>query len=323
MDDQIKLNYSVTNLIKYKSYARKNIGFLYAIQHGAKIIYETDDDNSPTKTEIGFDKQSELTYFVYHSDKNNHVMNPYAHFGQSSVWPRGYPLDKIGVLNTYAYRQCKGNRALVQQGVVNGDPDVDAIFRLTRKNSRDDLKVYFDPKAKPIMLPKGIMAPYNSQNTLHLYDSFWGLVLPQTVAFRVCDIWRGYWAQRLVWEVGGYLTFFPPNAFTVRNAHSYLDDFIDERELYHLSSKLTRFLVQWKPSKTHFFDIILELSIAMAREGFWKKEDITLVKFWLIDLIRLGYKVPEVKAGHIACDSKVEIIKPTEMNSSYLYLNHP
>lgn len=49
VEQQLKLNYRVTRLLKLNSYARKTIGFLYAIQHGAKIIYETDDDNSPTK----------------------------------------------------------------------------------------------------------------------------------------------------------------------------------------------------------------------------------------------------------------------------------
>merc|ERR1740124_1116257 len=34
VDDQLKLGYKVTDLIKFRSYARKNIGFLYAIEHG-------------------------------------------------------------------------------------------------------------------------------------------------------------------------------------------------------------------------------------------------------------------------------------------------
>lgn len=313
------MKYKVTDLIKFRSYARKNIGFLYAVEHGAKIIYETDDDNSPTKKEIGFDQGLALTYLQYEPEKSNRVMNPYAHFGQSTIWPRGYPLDKIGVKNTFKYRQCAGKRAYVQQGVVDGDPDVDAIYRLTRKNADKDLIVYFDKTSKPVLLPRGVMSPYNSQNTLHIYDAFWGLVLPQTVAFRVCDIWRGYWAQRLLWELGGSLTFFPPNAFTYRNAHSFLDDFIDERELYHLSSKLTKFLVDWKPTKTQFFDVVIELSIAMATEGFWKWDDVELVKLWLTDLISLGYKMPTLNT-HEPCHGKIEFILPKEQNTSNLNL---
>ena len=195
---QESLGYKSTKLLKYKSYTRKNIGYLYAIQHGAKIIYETDDDNSPTNGKIEFDQNSNKEYLVYDSVKSN-VVNPYAHFGQSTIWPRGYPLDRIGDPPPTSYRKCKNSKASIQQGVVDGDPDVDAIFRLTRKDAGVDLRVQFDKSASPVLLPRGIIAPYNTQNTLHLYDAFWGLLIPQTVAFRVCDIWRGYWAQRLMW----------------------------------------------------------------------------------------------------------------------------
>ena len=52
---------------------------------------------------------------------------------------------------------------LIQQGLVNGDPDVDAIFRLTRKYPLVPLEVTFDPSAPPVFLPEGIFSPFNSQ----------------------------------------------------------------------------------------------------------------------------------------------------------------
>ncbi|EPB71896.1 hypothetical protein ANCCEY_09021 [Ancylostoma ceylanicum] len=39
--------YQILDYLPYKSYARKNIGYLYAIQNGAEWIYDTDDDNKP------------------------------------------------------------------------------------------------------------------------------------------------------------------------------------------------------------------------------------------------------------------------------------
>ena len=91
------------------------------------------------------------------------------------IWPRGYPLDKISLPPTQTFSKCKTEKASIQQGVVDGDPDVDAIFRLTRKNEGVDLRATFDKKAPP----HGIMALYNTQNTLHLYDAFWGLMIPR------------------------------------------------------------------------------------------------------------------------------------------------
>lgn len=314
---QLALGYQTTKLLKYKSYARKSIGFLYAIQHGAKVIYETDDDNSPTIGKIGFDPESSLNYLVYHTNTRS-VVNPYAHFGQSSIWPRGYPLDKIGDEPIHTFRQCNKQRALVQQGVVNGDPDVDAIYRITRKDANVNLTVSFDSNAKPVLLPKGIMAPYNSQNTLHLYDAFWGLLLPQTVAFRVCDIWRGYWTQRLLWEIDGNLAFFPPNAFTFRNAHNYLEDFIDEKQLYHDSGRFVNYLKAWRSNKKHFFDRVIDLSFSLVSENFWESDDTLLVKYWLMDLVSIGYKPPTIGAKSSACDSAVSTVLPNEQASSYL-----
>ena len=164
MEKQKKLGYKCHQLLKYKSYTRKNIGYLYAIQHGAKIIYETDDDNSPSNGKIEFDQTLEREYYVYDKVESD-VVNPYAHFGQSSIWPRGYPLDMISRPSPKNFRKCKKRKASVQQGVVDGDPDVDAIFRLTRKDEGVDLRVTFDKEAPPVLLPKGLMAPYNTQNT--------------------------------------------------------------------------------------------------------------------------------------------------------------
>lgn len=104
------MGYRITPLLPTRSYSRKNIGYLFAIQHGAEAIYETgmsfvlgrhqaaqritDDDNMLLK---------DLTTFlpllndilVYHNSTS--LVNPYAHFGQPSIWPRGYPLTEISV----------------------------------------------------------------------------------------------------------------------------------------------------------------------------------------------------------------------------------
>ena len=45
LNDQKKQNFSYTKHCPENSYARKNIGYLFAIKNGADVIYETDDDN--------------------------------------------------------------------------------------------------------------------------------------------------------------------------------------------------------------------------------------------------------------------------------------
>ncbi|XP_022789850.1 probable glycosyltransferase STELLO1 [Stylophora pistillata] len=319
VEKQKSLGYRIHELLPYKSYARKNIGYLYAIQHGAKIIYETDDDNSPTSGQITF-FQSELGDFnVYKTESI--VVNPYEHFGQSTIWPRGYPLEHIADPPSHKFVKCQGVDTSIQQGVVNGDPDVDAVFRLTRKDKGVDLKVEFDADAPPVVLPPYTMAPFNSQNTLFLNKALWGMLIPITVAFRVCDIWRGYWAQRLLWDVGSQLSFFPPNAVQFRNAHNYLEDFIDEKMLYHDAGRFVEFLVKWKSDKKDFFSRVLDLSIAMVREGFWEMKDVMLTKAWLEDLVSVGYQMPAVSPAPKSCKKTIgeeTELRTKEKPSSYL-----
>ncbi|RCN48277.1 hypothetical protein ANCCAN_05692 [Ancylostoma caninum] len=47
VEDQQLLDYNLSSDLLYNSYTRKNIGYLYAIRHGARWIYDTDDDNKP------------------------------------------------------------------------------------------------------------------------------------------------------------------------------------------------------------------------------------------------------------------------------------
>jgi len=133
LQDQIDLSkrYKIIPEIPTKSYLRKMIGYLYAIDNGAKYIYETDDDNSALDGLLGF-RYGEFRGLEMNCEPTSMFVNPYAYFGQPSVWPRGYPLEMISeravTFNCSKFR-ITGHLPLIQQGLVNGDPDVDAIYR--------------------------------------------------------------------------------------------------------------------------------------------------------------------------------------------------
>ncbi len=65
------------------------------------------------------------------------------------------------------------------QGLANVDPDVDAIYQLTQP-----LNIVFNANSPSVVLPKGIMAPLSSQNTLYASEALWSLMLPVTPTFR-------------------------------------------------------------------------------------------------------------------------------------------
>ena len=189
---------------------------MYAFQHGAKYIYDTDDDNFLQYDLSGFQAAQEWSsHLVLVGD--NLTSNPYAHFGQSTMWPRGYPLERVGAGAERRYSICDVAPPPVQQGMVDGDPDVDAVFRLTRRRKSQPLSLSFDRAAPPFVLPRRTFAPFNSQNTFFAASAFWGLLLPaNSVADRVVDIYRSYWTQRLLWLVGDGVAFAPPQSLQVR-----------------------------------------------------------------------------------------------------------
>lgn len=298
---QSELGFKTAAALPWNSYSRKMVGYLYAIKHGAEVMYETDDDN-------GFKPEMPLTGFIpenapvltFKADPLKKVLNPYKHFGIGSMWPRGYPLnagqergiDQDAVL-FYESPQPAERFVPIQQALADLDPDVDAIFRLTRANDLGDFK--FDAHARPVSFPAGTMSPYNSQNTVHYASAFFGLFIPGSVAMRVCDIWRSYWAQRLLWEIGGEVAFLPASVDQVRSPHDYLGDFLEEVQMYTQAGKFVSYLRAWECKRPTLFDCAFQLTHDMAVEGYWGASDVIIMEAWLSDLYELGVENPIVK----------------------------
>lgn len=279
---QEKLNYKILNYLPWNHYCRKNIGYLYAIAHGAKIIYETDDDNFLINEQLTIlSEYNEMVRLVGDARE----INPYSYFGQQTVWPRGYPLKSIflQMQETYISDQ---SFIPIQQGLVDQDPDVDAIFRLTRQE-----QIFFMDDI-PLVLKKRSFAPFNSQNTTFYYSAFWGLFMPSSISMRVADIWRGYWIQRLLWDIGAQLCFTKSSAYQERNEHDLLRDFKDEIDLYLKVDSLIDLLRTWKSNYVTMEDRIVDLFICLIHNQFIKEEDLNLVKAWIEDLKMIGYKFP-------------------------------
>lgn len=127
LEKQQRLGYKILDFLPTDSYARKNIGYLYAIQHGAKIIYELDNENSPNSNEVFVlpEKSKTLTYAG-----NKAAVNVYKYFQQPNLWPRGFPLEEICSKIYEGYVLEREVHIPIQQGLMNGHPDVDIIHHL-------------------------------------------------------------------------------------------------------------------------------------------------------------------------------------------------
>ena len=309
--EQLSLGFSTTQLIKTRAYQRKNLGYLYAVQHGAEVIYETDDDNALTLDHVpvvpgsqSSDASAGTAARVLEFVSAALTINHHAHFGQPSTWPRGYPLEAIGEPHVDMMRESPVAPA-VQQGLADGDPDMDAIFRLTRKPVSRRIDFSFEA-APPVALPFGSFGPYNAQNTVFTRAGLWATVLPQTVEFRVCDIWRAYFTQRLLWGTGAQLAFIAPYVYQLRNAHTYHADYVSEKQIFDQVTQLLTWLRAWEcplPERAAGGDggkaaarslphCAYELAKAFATEGYWGAADAELVRHFMHDLQRAGYAFP-------------------------------
>ncbi|KZV36356.1 hypothetical protein F511_03797 [Dorcoceras hygrometricum] len=302
LDMQAKLGYRVVDYLPFDSYVRKTVGYLFAIQHGAQKIYDIDDRGDVIDNDIGkhFDvelvgegSRQEVILQYSHENPNKTVVNPYIHFGQRSVWPRGLPLENVGEIEHEAfYTEVFGGKQFIQQGISNGLPDVDSVFYFTRKSVLDGFDIRFDEHAVKVALPQGTMVPVNSFNTIFHSSAFWGLMLPVSVSSMASDILRGYWAQRLLWEVGGYVVVYPPTVHRYDKIEAY--PFSEEKDLHVNVGRLIKFLVAWRSSNHRLFEKILELSYIMAEEGFWTEKDLKFTAAWLQDLLSVGYQQPRL-----------------------------
>ncbi len=270
--------------LPWRHFGRKNVGYLYAITQGAEIIFDFDDDNELIKNPLSMMKPKHLCT----PDRSFLSFNPYSALNSSvsAPWPRGLPLEEYH--NQKISRACFSennfsHKAAIYQSAANHDPDVDAVYRLTREIPFD-----FENDSKAIEVPLRVFVPYNAQANIHTRAAMWALFLPVTVEGRVSDIWRGYISQRLMWDQGLGLIYTSPVVQQQRNAHNYLADFQAEQDLYHRSGVLLRFLKSWTCTKG-MPSCMITLWIDLYERGYIELLDVELVKDWITELQKLGY----------------------------------
>ncbi|CAF3330409.1 unnamed protein product, partial [Rotaria sp. Silwood2] len=297
LSNQKKLNYAIISFLPENSYARKNIGYLVAIECGAEIIFESDDDNFLEDLSIRFlpkvSYPDSIPRIAFHGERSPFV-NIYGSFGKPNIWPRGFPIEELKNVTEDGWSSLRQNQektyAFIQQYLADLDPDVDAIYRLANPLAIGHIR--FRREQTPIALEPFTFSPYNTQNTITHYEAFWGLFLPVTTTFRVCDIWRSFWVQRLLWDIGGRLVFAGPTVKQKRNAHSYLNDMKEEQQMYQESGQFVRFLATWNSSSTSLFERIRSLAHDIVHAGFWNRAEENYLNTWLQDLHRIGYRPP-------------------------------
>jgi len=270
IQDHATISFELDSELPRNHYCRKIFGYIHAIRDGASSILDTDDDNIPKET---FSFPSHEGEFGLYTGIRNWA-NPYKHFTKQSIWPRGLPIDEISSAKV-EFKQLKHSRVGIWQGLSDGDPDVDAIYRLT-----SNMPCIFE-KAEPIVLDEGTFSPINSQNTLFVRELFPLLYLPSTVTFRFTDILRGIVAQPIMWEMGYRLGFCEATVVQERNPHDYFQDFISEIPMYSHSKTAAAVALASIEIGSSIQQNLVNVYRGLANAGVVKTAELTTLNLWL------------------------------------------
>jgi len=281
--DQQSSGFALAESLPVGHYARKNIGYLHAMSLGAALIYETDDDNTPLPRWNIRNEHLKAPREVDASD--NRWINVYRYFSEEErVWPRGFPLDAITEPIPTATVSAHSRHAPIQQGLVNGSPDVDAIWRLV-----DDHAFEFND-GDPVWLGQGQWCPFNTQSTWWWPVAYPLLYVPSHCSFRMCDIWKSFVAQRCLWTFGAGVAFHAPEVVQDRNAHDLMKDFEDEVPGYLQNRRIAELLsaVALDPRPDCMADVLRACYAALIDASIFPAKEMTLVNAWLADVEAIG-----------------------------------
>jgi len=210
----------LSDAIGWKSIERRNIGFVEAYKLGAKIIATVDDDNIPYNLwGVNVLVNQEIEVDLYTPKLN--VFDPLSVTKDNYVWHRGFPIEYLQERHLVEYKGKIKRKVLVQADLWDGDPDIDAIARLS-----------FKPILKyNINVPycSNKISPFNSQNTFLAREIIpYYAVLP--FIGRLDDVWGSY-----------ILQYYFPNSVIYNKASVY-----QERNIQDLVTNLENEIIGYR-----------------------------------------------------------------------------
>jgi hypothetical protein len=280
LERQKQLPFKFARACPTRHYARKNIGYLIALSHGATVIIETDDDNLPYDSFWDLPRRLQSIPAV----AVDGWVNVYRYFSDTSIWPRGLPLNEIvsepAPLATFVEEL---SDCPIQQGLADANPDTDAVYRLTNKG-----EVYFAPD-RHLALDGKSWSPFNSQNTIWWRDAFPLMYLPAYCSFRMTDIWRSFVAQRIAWANQWRVAFHSPTMWQERNAHDLMKDFRDEVPGYLNNARISDALgaLTLPGGAANLGENLIACYEELVRLGVVGEKELELVHAWLTDVNEL------------------------------------
>lgn len=232
-EDQEEFYPELSKIIGWKTIQRRNIGFVYAYKNGADVVATVDDDNIPYDSwgknlKIG----QEIDIDLYESELD--IFDPLSITNDNHIWHRGYPIEYLQKRHRVEYKGKTKRKVLIQADLWDGDPDIDAMARLTFKPI-----VKYSDITEPFCSNK--ISPFNSQNTFLAREviPFYS-VLP--FIGRMDDIWGGYILQHYF---PNSLIYSPATVYQDRNVQDLITNLEKEIIGYRNTLQLVNNLVNF------------------------------------------------------------------------------
>jgi hypothetical protein len=207
----------------------------------------SDDDNIPYDNwgdEIFVNQEIEVDCY---ENKLVNAFDPISVTEHNTLWHRGYPVEFVHVKNENEYKGKVKRKVIVQADFWDGDPDIDAICRITQK------PIVKFKDFKPFCSTQ--IAPFNSQNTFIAREA-----IPFYVVFpylgRMDDIWGAYVLQ---YYFPDSVIYNKATVYQDRNVHNLVNNMMDEvigyRNTLPLINDLENFINYLPDNVKHFWNV--------------------------------------------------------------------
>ena len=149
-----------------------------------------------------------------------------------------------------------------------------------------------------LAVPRGVTSPHSAENTIHLYEAFWSLLLPKTLGYYASDILRSYVSQSLFYLIPDTcLMYVYPTIISSNKT-------IDNSKLYTLSShsdyspltslEIVNLLTNLPASFDHFDQALTHVYQFMFSQSIVHVDDVEYMNTWISDLKQIGYQFPRL-----------------------------
>jgi hypothetical protein len=193
---------------------------------GADIIATVDDDNIPYESwgeNLLLGKETEVDLY----EPSGEFFDPLSVTNTKDLWHRGYPIEDLHTKNSVEYKGKVKKKFDIQADLWDGDPDIDAICRLSKMPcvKYQTINPYTSTK----------LSPFNSQNTFLTRAAIKKyMVLP--FVGRMDDIWGGYILQ----QEGFSVVYNTSTVYQERNPQDLIKNLENELIGYRFTKKLLK-----------------------------------------------------------------------------------